>query len=447
MRIPVLGMPLLDEGARLATRAAHLLAGHGLGWAGATPDGPLLPLLTVPGILLGAEPTHALRVLCALLGALIAPLVYALGLRFGLSARRALLAGVLTLVHPLLVAHAGGPAVSAAGAVTTCVLGAVLLLTSPGRKAQRWGVGLALLLPLVDPVAVVYVPAFLVTFLRREVSARARALALGFALVSLLLTPLPAFGPWAWGGRLGALLVFALLGPLVVLLPFLRTGLATLWRAGATPWIVGAALQTAALLALPLAAGFGASWEGLAAGAPLVVLLLLAGVAGLPQARAKRAVIPALGLALAGAVFALSGPVQVFFLPDAPPAAARAHRLSQALEAAEEAAGKDGWIGLDLWPGRTLTALRLADGVGDRNVGRTRERPRRGEPTAEERADPEPSLPLLVLPELPADRAVGVITRFAPEILEVSTEGGSGIFVRTPTARFGPWLVLHVARP
>ncbi len=165
-------------------------------------------------------------------------------------------------------------------------------------------------------------------------------------------------------------------------------------------------------------------------------------MSGVPAGRGRRSLLPALGLAgfaLAGTVFALSGPVQVFLLPEGPPAAGRIHRLAQAADAATAAAGDEGWIGLDLWPDVDLTALRLADRMRGRTVGRTRDRPAADEAS--------PRLPLLPLPDLPAGAVVGVITRFAPEILEVSTEGGSGIYLRTPTARFGPWLVLHVTRP
>jgi hypothetical protein len=436
LRLPVLGLPLAGESAALATRAARMGAETAWGLDAVDHRGPLLPLLLAVPTAAGASPTAALRAVDALLGALLAPLACALALALGLGRRTAGWAGVLLTAHPLLALGAGGALAGTGALATALLLSGLLLLGRDGPRGRRVGLLLVLLLPLAEPPCLVYLPFLVALWSLREPSRRWRIAGLVLAVAALAATPLAGRGV---DGSVGArLLACATLwvpaACLVGLLPFLPWGLAATWRTAgrarwvARAWLGGAALHVLLLLLLRAPPGFAFGWEGLVTGMPLVPLAVLLGVHGLERlapARRRTVVRGVLGVGLAASVFLVVGPLETWLLPGATPPAGRLWRLGRVVAAAGEAAGATGWVAFDVAP--VLDAYevkRLGDRLGDRRSG---------------------PLDALPLSDLADDLAI--VTRYRPQVLDVVTLGGRGIYRQAAVLRLGPWLVLRASRP
>jgi len=213
--------------------------------------------------------------------------------------------------------------------------------------------------------------------------------------------------------------------------PFLPGGIRRLWRGDdvfARAWLAGAGLHALLLVLLPTPPGFSFGWSGLAVAVPLVPLAVVLGVAGVEHLGAPRWRVLSrglLGLAVATSLFLVIGPLETWVLPTETPPAGRLWRLGRVVAEAEAAAGPQGWVAFDVSPPLDAHETeRLGDLVRDRPSG---------------------GLDALELTEHDAD--VAIVSRFRPELLDVVTLGGRGIFRQEAVLRLGPWLVLRASRP
>lgn len=437
LRLPLIGLPLEGESAGLAARAARMAAESGWSLAEVDHRGPLLPLVLAVPIAAGASATAALRTVDALFGALLAPLACALALALGAGRRTARWTGSLLAAHPILALGAGGALAGTAGLATALLLTALLLLLGPGPIGRRVGLFLVLLLPLAEPPCAAYLPFLLVVWKMREPSARWGIAGLVLAVGVLVATPFPARGldgdvgmrMLAWG------LEWAPAALLLGLLPTLPAGALHVWRredpvprAVARAWLGGAAAHVLLLILLQAPPGFAFGWEGLVRGLPLVPLAVMLGLVGLIQRapHRHRTVVRALhGVGLAASLFLVIGPLQTWVLPESTPPTGRLWRLARVVAEAEEVAGPEGWVAFDVAP--ALDPYEI-ESLGDLVAGH--------------RAGPLATLPL---EELAGDLAI--VGRYRPEVLDVVTLGGRGIYRQEAVFRLGPWLVLSASRP
>ncbi len=442
LRMPTLELPLEGDGARLATGAHVLRVGadtaqaEPLDWAGATSR--LLVWLAAPLTAWMASPTVALRAITLVLGALWAPLILLVGLRLGVGRRASVLAGVLTTLHPA-VAY-GAVLADAASLGGVLLLGSVLGLGSRRAGTRRVGALLAALLPLAYALATPAAVLLVAYFVWRERATPWRIAPALLLLLGVLLTPLPTVPPGApaVGTRLLALIVQWL--PVAVLIVFLpglvRSALAVV-RARTPDARLritvagGALLMLLATLALDGGQGFRFFEAGLGAARPVVPLALLAGVAGMGAALARRrGVALAVGLlALFASLGVVSAPVQTTVRPRAPLLAGRLAPLGDALRAAADAAGEGGWVSLDAPDVEPATTFRLKDFAAGRGYYVT--------PTDD------------AMHPLPEEtwkrvREVIIVSRRA-DWSEVTTLDGTGIFRTEVLGRHGPWFVVRVA--
>ncbi|MFV1958040.1 MAG: hypothetical protein ACC662_01370, partial [Planctomycetota bacterium] len=293
LRLPVLDLPLGGEAATIATQGERLATGEG----STVPSGPvLMPLLLAPAIGLGANPTAAFRWLDVVLGLSLAPLLLLLGRTLG-APRGTKWAAWLVALHPAVLSGAGGADAGTAGLVGFLVLAALGRLGSPRVGPRRLGAAIAILLPLADPVAAVYLPGLLAYAVLREPRRAVTVLLLAIGLTVVLFTPLPAWGLAGASTPASRLVVFALQWVPVATLAFLLAGLARgVARLGRGParallgaWGVGAVLHVFVVLVLPLAPPrllFGGA--ALVTAVPVVPLLVLAGSVGLAAAPRRR---------------------------------------------------------------------------------------------------------------------------------------------------------------
>lgn len=298
------------------------------------------------------------------------------------------------------------------------------------------GLLLVVLLPLAEPACAVYLPFLVGAWATREPSRRWKVAGLLLALLALVGTPFPTR---FFDGHVGArLLAFALewapVAGLVGLLPFVPAGALRAWRLEGVSgfvvraWLAGAALHVLLLLLLPAPPGFAFGWEGLTVGLPLVVLVVTLGVDGLGRLetlRRRRVARVLLGAAVAASLFLVIGPLETWLLPGSTPPAGRLWRLARVVERAGETAGADGWVAFDV--GSALGPYeteRLADLVPGHRAG---------------------ALETLPLGDL--DGNLALVTRFRPQMLDVVTLGGRGIYRQEAVLRLGPWLVLRASRP
>jgi hypothetical protein len=156
LRAPSLALPLgpSDAGGALASDdLAHRR------WPDFHGHGPLLPLLLTVPVAVGAPAVGALRVVGLLLGALAPLLLHRLALRLGFVSRAAALAGLLLALHPVLVAHAGGPEAGAQGLALVLLLLAGIRLLARAGGTHRLTLTCALLATLAWPGAGPYLVA------------------------------------------------------------------------------------------------------------------------------------------------------------------------------------------------------------------------------------------------------------------------------------------------
>jgi len=436
LRLPSLALPLGASDAALAVAADELGRAR---WPDLHGHGPLLPLLLALPVAAGASAVVALRLLGVLLGALAPLLFHRLALRLGLDGRAAALAGLLLALHPVLIAHAGGPEAGAQGLALVLLLVAGLRVVGNGEGTRRTPFLFALLATLAWPAAAPYLLLVAVWALAAERGWKARAaviapvaLALGLALyagsgkaagpIALLALALPALG-------------------LVVLLPAIGVGWLRLLRRLDPSRRFLAGWSSAVLLhAVLLGTGLlrpGSVWGWEAAAptvllAPFLVLCAVEGLAALARGWRLRLGFAALAFALLAALLAGLGPAQAGLLGGHLGPAGRQHDLGVAARLAQREAGPAGWVALDLGRERLDEARALALWLGERTLVT----PESGGPTSAPEGWPLGGPPSLAL-----------LTASEPAPGQVTTLGGFGIFAQEHAGRSGPYHVLRVRRP
>ena len=443
-RTPTLVLPLEGRSARLASVADDM--GHERAFA-LRGFAPLLPMMLSVPVAAGAPATQALRVVDTLLGTLVAPLLCLLALRLGLARRTALTAGLLSAIHPLLLLGAGGVAPGTGSLMVAMLLAGLcsILASSPGPR--RVGGALALILPLADPTGFVYMPALLVAWLVVEPAGRVRTMATALAVGMLLFGPAIADLGLRGHARLdgpGALVAFAL-ATLVVLAPFVLRGLRDLATLAGRPgfvarlWILAGAAHLLALVV-----GYGSrdpTLSTLARALALLPLLVLACTAGLQTAAApirrwapRTAVLLAAGLG----AWSVAGGLQTKLLPGHEGRAGRLHLLRTALDAAADAAGRNGWI-----------VLALADTGGDEQASLADLKPAHWTWSRGPRADAEEAvrrpLPFPAAAFEPGQSFA--VLADARTARGVATFGGAGIFHQDLVRQIGPYVILRARKP
>jgi hypothetical protein len=446
LRAPSLALPPGPEDAVLATAAEDLAGERAADFRG---HGLLLPLLLVVPTSAGAPAAVALRVVGLLLGALAPLLTLALARRLGFPERAAALCALLLAVHPVLIAHAGGPEAGSQGLALVLLLAAWLRLTRPtpaggrggrgGTRTERGALAVGVLASLAWPAAWPYLLAVGVLALKAERSGRARAV-VGVVAVAAIAFSVPR-GHGEAGGPAGFLLLALPILALVILLPFVVLGAVRMTRkanGGAGPLLAwGAATDVHALLLLAglVRPGARLGWEAAQATvllAPLVVFAAVAGLARLERAWRLRVEAAALALAVTGSLLLGLGPAQAALFGEDAGLAGRLHVLGTAARLADREAGPDGWLALDLGEGTDAEARALASWLGGRKVLVT---PSSGGPAQPPSGWPEGG-----------PRRMALLTRY-PEPGDITTLGGYGIFGQTPAGRSGPWHVLRIRRP
>jgi hypothetical protein len=436
LRVPALALPVGPDDARIAVAAEDLAREQGADFGG---QGVLLPLLLVVPVSAGVPAASLLRVVGLLLGALVPLLGHALARRLGLPERAAAFAALLLAVHPVLIAHAGGPEAGAQGLALVLLLGACLRLTrsARGTRTERLAFALGVLTSLAWPATWPYTAGVAILATYADPRARTRA------VVGLVAAGAVAFALPRGHGDAGGALAFALVAlpalAALLLLPFVFLGVGRLARGTGKPpllLVVGCAtLLHAALVACGLARpGARFSWEGAQPTVVLVPAVVFAAVVGLERLQAAwRVRVEGAALAVAVTVSLLLGlgPAQAALLDD-PGLAGRLHELGTAARRADDEAGPDGWLALDLGEGTAVEARALASWLGGRKMLVT---PSSGGP-----AEPPPGWPE------GGPRRLALLTRH-PEPGSVTTLGGYGIFSQVAAGRSGPWHVLRIRRP
>lgn len=425
VRTPSLGLPLEGEGARLAANAAS-------GELLAEGSAPLMPALTRVAVALGTSPTVGLRWIDAFFASLLAPLLLLLGLGLGLARPRAALAAFILAVHPLALAGAGGIEPGSGALATALALAAAAALAAGGAGRARLGALAALLLIPADTLGCFLAVPLLWHYARRETSPRFETAVLMLGLGALVATPLTW---WRWHGGAGPGLATALLwllsATLIVLLPGLPRGV----RAVATSGETGRVWLLVSLLAAA-AAWLGASSSAIAV-LPLALLAGIEGTWGLRATWRRRLVPAAVGGALVVSTWLVSGGLQAA-LPLEPAAAGRLHYLREAMQAAADTAGQNGWIVLAVGEGRPAEQASLADLQPERW-------------TWVERAGTHDALAprrLLVFPAaaFESGRSVAVLAE-AGRGTGIHTFDGAGIYHEQVVREVGPYVVLRASRP
>jgi hypothetical protein len=425
VRTPSLGLPLEGEGAVIAAQAARGLAlseGHP----------PLMPALTSVGVGLGASPTAALRWIDAFCAALLAPLLALLALGLGLARTHAALAGFILAVHPLALAGAGGIDPGSGALATALVLAALAGLAAGRMGAARLGALAALLLIPADRVGLVLAVPLLWHYARRETSPRVQTAVLMLGAGLLVATPLTwwtvTFGA---GPALADALLWLLAATLGVLLPGLPRGVRALAASGETGriWLLVALLAACAAL-------LGTSASALAV-LPLVTLAGVEGAWAWSAAWRRRLVPGAVGGALVVSTWLVSGGLQAA-LPLEPSAAGRLHYLREAMQAAADTAGENGWIVLAVGEGRPAEQTSLADLQPERWTWVERAGT----------ADSAAPRRLLVFPAaaFESGRSVAVLAA-AGRGDGIHTFDGAGIYHEKVVREVGPYVVLRASRP
>ena len=436
LRVPSLTLPLGPVDAALAVAGEDLAAEHAADLQG---HGPLLPVLLMVTTASGLPAGLTLRVLTLLVGALLPLLAHRLALRLGFTARAAALAALLLALHPVLVAHAGGPEAGAAGPALACLLLGLLRLARGAGGTQRGALVLLALAPLLHPAAWPFLVPLSILCLAAEPGGRGRAL-LGALAAGAFAAGLLR-GPGAGGGPAAALLVGLPAAGLLLLLPFAGPGLLRLLpeahaqRPLWTAWLGGAALHLLLLAAGVLRPGVRAAWDGLGPVlllAPPLVLLGVQGLATLGRAWRLRVEAGTLLLSLAAALLLGLAPAQARLLPEDSADAGRLHSLREALRMAAREAGASGWVALDLGEGTAVEARAARPWLAGRSLLIT---PASGGPSAPPAGWSEGG-----------PRTLALVTR-APEPGGTTTLGGLGIFLQERAGSSGPYTVLRVRRP
>lgn len=436
LRAPSLALPLGDADAEIAN-AAHAWAGErGASLAG---HGPLLTLLLVVPLSAGLPAEAVLRVLGLAFGALAPLLLHRLVLRLGSSPRAAAFAALLAALHPVLVAHAGGPEAGEQGLALLLLLGAALGFAGRPAGTRRRALASAVLATLAWPGAWPYLCAVAIAAVRAEAGTKPRGIAAALALAALAYAVLGR--PWGPPSPEGLLVLAVPMLGLGLLLPWVALGWVRLTRDPARPRALlrawsAAALGHLVLLAAGLA-GPSSPW-GWGAGGPCVLwvpwfaLGATEGLQGL--ARGWRLRLEAGGLLAALLVSLLLGlgPAQAGLLGEHLGPAGRLHALGVAARLADREAGPEGWLVLDVGAEHLAQAQSLARWTGARPSLVT---PRSGGPTSPPPGWPEGGPPTLALVTL------------APEPGPVTTLGGYGIFNQEAAGRVGPYAVQRVRRP
>jgi hypothetical protein len=424
LRVPSLALPLGAADARLLEAADALGRGDLAPLARA---GPLVPALVAFATALGLDGVTALRLLALVGGALAPGVLWLLARRLALPPLGAGLAALLFALHPLWIAHAGGPEAGTLGVGVSLVLGAWL-----GTRASLALAFLGVLAaPLLWPHALLLLGAAASGAAARPLG---RALLVTSALWGLFAVVLA--GGVRSSSVPGAVVGLALLAglPLALLLP---RGV----RALAAPGRAARCLVAVAALQAGLAvAGLGGSalhlgWDGLAAFAPCVGVVALLAAAGtrLPAHPGDRRLAVA-GLALLAplTLFAALAPAQHALLAERAPLGGRLHALGAAARLAATEAGPEGWVALDLGAGTAAEARALAPFLGGRPLLVT---PASGGGSTPPRDWP-PGGPI----------TLSLLT-VRPEPGRVTTLGGWGIYAQEPAGRVGTFHVRRIRRP
>jgi hypothetical protein len=344
----------------------------------------------------------------------------------GLSALAAGLAGLVLAVHPLWVAHAGGPEAGTLGVAVSLALGAWF---------GGWATLLWLPCLLAEPTLWPHALLLLVVTWPQPTRTRVDRIVLGLGALACLTWSVLAHAhapPTAAGLVAGLALLVAL--PLVVWVP---RGASALWSRGgvARGTLVATILQLGLVVAGLAGPALRATWDGFAALAPAVAgaALVLAAGARLPQhAGDRRLAFGALALLLPLTLLTALGGVQDVVLGEDAAPAARLRALGTAMKQAAAEAGPEGWIALDLGDGTAEQAAALAAFSRGR--------------------------PLLVTPSSggPAEKPAGwpeggpitlSLVTVRPEEGTVTTLGGYGIYAQEPAGRFGAYHVRRIRRP
>lgn len=436
LRLPSLGLPLGPVDARLAVAAEDLAAERGADLGG---HGPLLPALLTVTTASGLPAATTLRALGLLLGALLPLALQRLARRLGLTERAAALSALLLALHPLALAHAGGPEAGTLGAGLLLLLLGLARLAHGGGGPHRGALVLLAAAPLAHPATWAFLPPLAVLLLAAEPRPLGRALT-GLVLAGALTLGLTR-GAGAPSDALAALLLaLPVAGLLVPLATVPRGARALLPDAHAQrplllAWLGGALLTFVLLATGTLRPGVRWRLDDLGAALLLAPPLLLLGAQGLEGLAARWRLRLEAGTALltlaAGLLLALP-PAQARLLPAGSADAGRLLALREALRAAAREAGPSGWVALDLGEGTASEARAARPWLGGR--------PLLIPPASGGGTEPPPGWPD------GGPRSLALVT-VAPEPGGTTTLGGFGIFLQEPASTSGPYTVLRVRRP